>query len=76
VAKTVVIDKVDQLRVMFEKGADGGLLVYAEFALKAGGNVVQYRSLDVTDRVNSSRKSAALTLFDGILQDVSASELA
>ena len=74
-AKTITMDGVEVSRLQLLKNPNGEIEIYAEYALKAGNQVVQARHEPLGSRLGGARKAAAKALFDAIAQDVTADEL-
>jgi hypothetical protein len=74
VPRTLVIDNVQLLRVQLLRNPNGEAEVYAEYALRAGGQVVQTVHKQLTTVVGPGRKQAVLALLDGLAADAAAHE--
>ena len=72
--RTLVIDNVQLLRVQLLREPGGEAQVYAEYALRAGGQVVQTVHKQLTPALGAARKAAVLALLDGLAQDAAALE--
>lgn len=74
--RTITIDNVQIIQMQFAKDSTGEVHVHCEFHLKSGNQFVQAKFLDITQRLGATRRSAVLSLFDAVAQDVASSELA
>jgi hypothetical protein len=69
-AKTFTIDNVSVNRVQFIRDVNGSVLIYAEYDLKSGTQVVQSVHKDVTTTLSASAQTAAATTLDSIAQGI------
>ncbi|TAK27716.1 MAG: hypothetical protein EPO21_23580 [Chloroflexota bacterium] len=74
--RTVTVDNVQVQRIQLIKDISGNVQVYVDYNVRAGEQIVRPVLQDVTPRLSAARKAAVQAVFDGLVQDIAAIELA